>query len=132
MQNRTLAHWRPRLVFVRSLFTRRLFNNVSRALAHTPCDEVRRLGVDCTHAQAASGGGNCKCNAWLSVGVAKLLGLRLAYHRYPVQVVRTRQANEVIDRARRRYGGDGMRALHNKSRATRDLVHLEGAGGVRS
>ena len=106
---------------------RRLFGNVSHALAHTPCDEVRRLGVDCTHAQAASGGGNCKCNVWLSVAVARLLGLRLAYHRYSVQVVRTRQASDVIDRARRRYGGDGMRALHNKSRATSDLRHLESA-----
>lgn len=95
---------------------RRLLGNVSRVLAETPCDEVRRHGVDCTHAAAATGGGNCKCNAWLSVGVARVLGLRLAYHSYRVEVVRTHAAHDVIERARRRFGGDGMRALHNKSR----------------
>ena len=104
---------------------RRHWDNVSRVLANTSCTAMRPLGVDCTHVAASTGGGNCKCNAWLSVAVARLLGLRLAYHRYTVQVVRTRQATDVISEARHRFGGDGMRALHNRSRAAADLRHLD-------
>ena len=65
------------------------WDNVTRALA-APCDEVRRLGVDCTVASAGTGGGGCKCNAWFSVAVARKLGLQLRYHRWHVEPARTR------------------------------------------
>ena len=103
---------------------RRLWGNVSHVLANTPCDEVRRLGVDCTNPQAGVGGGSCKCNSWLAVGISRVLGLRLAYHSFAVRVVRTKTAESIINQAKRRYGGDGMRALHNRSHTVSDLSHL--------
>ena len=83
-----------------------------------------RAGVNCSDPNAHSGGGNCKCNAWLSACVSRVVGLKLAYHRFGVQVVRTSRAERIIAEARARYGGDGMRALHNKSRGVADLKHL--------
>jgi hypothetical protein len=107
---------------------RRLWDNLSFALARTPCAEVRRLGVDCSHPLAATGGGNCKCNSWLSVAASRLVRMRLRYHRYAVEVVRTPKAAELIADARRRFGADGMRPLHNRSRAPSDLRHVVRSG----
>ena len=102
------------------------WDNVTRALA-APCDEVRRLGVDCTVASAGTGGGGCKCNAWFSVAVARKLGLQLRYHRWHVEPARTREAAAIIGESRRKYGGDGMRPLHNKTTLSADLRHVRDA-----
>ena len=45
----------------------------------------------------------------------KLLNLRAAYHPFGVELIRTTESQVVIADSRRRYGGDGMRGMHNKT-----------------
>ena len=101
------------LSFYRLFFEQAL----SRTLSSTPCERVRSVGIDCSHSAAATGGGGCKCNLWLTMAVTGLLKLRTAYHPFGVELVRTAESRAVIEESRRRFGGDGMRGLHNMCNA---------------
>ena len=96
---------------------RRHWDDVARALTHTSCEEAKSFGVHCDAPTAQIGGADCKCNAFMSVIIAKRLALPLRYHKMGVQIIRTKEASKLIARSQRLGGGDGMRLLHNKSRS---------------
>ena len=96
---------------------RRHWDDVARAMTHTSCEEAKSFGVHCDAPTARTGGAGCKCNAFMSGIIAKRLALQLRYHKMGVQIVRTDEAAKLIARSKRLGGGDGMRLLHNKSRA---------------